>query len=501
MWNINSTLLERNGEIEWVASGGGSRLSQARGPEERVEGRETRFQLPHIYVILFLLMTAAAVATYFVPAGTYDRVPGPEGRETVDPTSYRAVEQSPTGIEDFILAIPNGLIDAAEVVFFTLIIGGMFMVLRRTGIIEIGVDKLTRVFADRSIALIPILVTVFAVIASLIGTPELSLVYIPVLLPLLIALGYDSVVAAAIALVGTATGFTAGVLNPINTGLAQQISGVPLWSGVGYRAIVFVVIVSAGFLYVMRYARKVRADPKSSLVYEEDEEKRDLYGGLDQSEERWATTRQKVAAVATLAFFGILVYGVLGRGWFFLEMSGLFIIMGAVVGLIAGLTLTQICEGFNQGFREVLMGAIIVGVARSVAVVMEEGQILDTIVNGLGVAVGALPGVLGVVGMYFAQLGFNLIVPSGSGQAVVTMPIMAPLSDLIGVTRQTSILAYQLGDGLANIIYPTSGYFMAALVIAGVSWEKWVRFFWPLMLIWIAISIVLLVIAHIVQWS
>lgn len=468
--------------------------------EERSAERRN-WQLPHIYVILFLLMTAAAVATYFVPAGTYDRVPGPEGRETVDPTSYQAVEQNPTGIEDFILAIPNGLIDAAEVVFFTFIIGGMFMVLRRTGIIELGVDKLTRVFANTSIVLIPVLVTVFAVIATLIGTPELSLVYIPVLLPLLIALGYDSVTAAAIALIGTATGFTAGVLNPINTGLSQQISDVPLWSGLGFRAIVFVIIVSVGFLYIMRYARKIQADPSTSLVYEEDREKRELYQGLDQTEQRQATTRQKVAAVATLAFFGVLVYGVLGLGWFFLEMSGLFIIMGAVVGLIAGLTLTQICEGFNQGFRDVLMGAIIVGVARSVAVVMEEGQILDTIVNGLGVVVGTLPGVLGVVGMYVAQLSFNLIVPSGSGQAVVTMPIMAPLSDLIGVTRQTAILAYQLGDGLANIIYPTSGYFMAALVIAGVSWEKWVRFFWPLMLIWIGISVVLLIIAQAIQWT
>lgn len=446
-------------------------------------------------------MTAAAVATYFVPAGAYERVPGPEGRETVDPESFQLVEQSPTGIEDFILAIPLGLVDAAEVVFFTFIIGGMFMVLRRTGIIELGVEKLTRIFAGTSIALIPVLVTVFALIATLIGTPELSLVYIPVLLPLLIGLGYDSVTAAAIALIGTATGFTAGVLNPINTGLAQQISNIPLFSGLGYRAIVFVIIVSVGFLYIMRYARKIQADPESSLVYEEDAEKRELYHGAHEGEERRATARQKVAAIVTLALFMVLVYGVLGRGWFFLEMSGLFIIMGAVVGLIAGLTLTQICEGFNQGFRDVLMGAIIVGVARSVAVVLEEGQILDTIVNGLGVVVGTLPGILGAVGMYVAQLAFNLIVPSGSGQAVVTMPIMAPLSDLIGVTRQTAVLAYQLGDGLANIIYPTSGYFMAALVIAGVSWEKWVRFFWPLMLIWIGVSLVLVTIAQAVQWT
>ncbi|GGJ96514.1 C4-dicarboxylate ABC transporter [Lentibacillus kapialis] len=469
--------------------------------QEKNENTKRKLQMPHIYVILFVLSAIAAILTYIIPAGEYERVPGPEGRTTIDPNSFSAAEQTPVGIVDFLTVIPRGLIDAGEVVFFTFIIGGMFMVLRHTGIIEIAVDKLTRKFSNHSIMLIPVLTAVFAVVATVIGTPELSLVYIPVIMPLMIALGYDSLVAAAIALCGTVIGFAAGVLNPINTGLAQKISGIPVFSGIGFRLTIFILAIVIAVLYIMRYARKIHQDPMTSLVYEDDQEKRKLYRHQDQVEVKHMSTRQQYAAIASLIFFGILVYGVIGQGWFMIEMAGLFIIMGTVVGIIAGLTLTQICEGFNQGFRDVLMGAMIVGIARAVAVVMEDGHIMDTIVHSLGSAVNELPPVLGAVGMYFVQLIINFFIPSGSGQALVTMPIMAPLSDIIGVTRQTAILAFQLGDGFAHILYPTSGYFMAALSIAGVAYQKWLRFFFPLFVILASLSVISLIIAQVIQWS
>lgn len=460
-----------------------------------------KFELPHIYVILFLFSAVAAVATYFVPAGEYDRVPGPEGRETIDPNSFTEVPQTPIGITDFLTVIPRGLIDAGEVVFFTFIIGGMFMVLRHTGIIEIAVDNLARKFSGKSLLLIPLLMTVFAVVATLIGTAELSLVYIPVVMPLMIALGYDSLVAAGVALIGTVVGFATGVLNPINTGLAQKITGIPVFSGIGFRLILFVAAIAAGAFFLMRYAKKVQTNPEFSLVYSEDMEKRKLYQHGNEVEVTKMTVRQKYAAVATFIFFAILIYGVLGHGWFMVEMSGLFIFMAIVVGLIAGLTTLEICEAFNQGLRDVLVGAFIVGIARAVAVVLEEGHIMDTIVHGLGSLVGEFPAVFGAVGMYLAQLVINFLIPSGSGQALVTMPIMGPLADIIGVTRQTAVLAFQLGDGFAHILYPTSGYFMAALTIAGVSWQKWIRFFWPLFTTWAAISIIALIIAQLIQWT
>lgn len=470
--------------------------------ENPVAGKKRSFKMPHIYAILFTFIALASVATYFVPAGLYERIPGPDGRTTIDASSFQFIDSTPVGSVDFMLAIPEGLMSAGQVVFFTFMIGGMFMVLNRTGIIEIGVDKLSRRFAKQSILLIPILMTVFATIATLIGTQELALVYVPVIIPLMIALRFDSVTAAAVALCATTAGFSTGILNPINTGLGQQLSNLPLYSGFGLRALAFVAFLVAGIFFVMRYARKVRQDPSRSLMVNDqtESEKRTHYQHATNEGALVANTRQKLAALATFGFFALLVYGVLAQGWFMMEMAGLFIIMGIVVGMIAGLSIEDICEGFNKGFRDVLVGAMIAGIARGVAVVLEGGQIMDTLVYGLGNMVGELPALFSAIGMYFSQLGFNFVVPSGSGQALVTMPIMAPLADIVGVTRQTAVLAYQLGDGIGNIIYPTSGYFMATLAIAGVPWQKWVKFFFPLFCVWILISLGFLIFAQATQW-
>lgn len=475
--------------------------TQASAPTTRPETRH-RFEMPHIYVILFVFTAIAAILTHFVPAGLYDRIPGPSGRTTIDPDSFRVIDSNPLGLVDFMLAIPKGLREASMVVFFTFIIGGMFMVIRRTGVIEVAVDKLTRRFAERSILVIPVLMIVFATIATLIGTQELALVYVPVILPLMIALRFDSITAVAVALCATTAGFTSGVLNPINTGLGQQLAGLPVYSGLNLRAALFAAITLAGIAYVMRYALKVRNSPETGLMHADPKEieKHRLYLHAADEGALSFTSRQRWAGITALAFFGVLVWGVLNRGWFMMEMSGLFVVMGVVVGLVAGLRTSEICEGFNEGFRDVLVGAMICGIARAVAVMLEQGQIMDTMVHTLGELVSEVPSMFSAIGMFIAQLGFNFVIPSGSGQALVTMPIMAPLSDLIGVTRQTSVLAYQLGDGLSNILYPTSGYFMATLALAGVGWDRWVRFFVPLFGIWIAIATGFLIFAQATQW-
>ena len=349
--------------------------------------------------------------------------------------------------------------------------------------------------------LIAVLTTVFAFIATLIGTAELSLVYIPVIMPLIIALGYDSVTAASIALCGTAAGFSAGVLNPINTGLGQKLSGLPVFSGMGLRSIVLILAVMTAIFFITKYARKVKKDPTQSLVYNEDSDKRIEFKKIVGGTALTMTSRQKLATYMTFIFFAILVYGVIKQGWFMVEMSGLFVIMGVVVGMVAGLKLTEICEGFNQGFKDVLMGAFIVGLARAIAVILEDGHVMDTIVHALGALVGDLPPEMAAVGMYFVQTAINFVISSGSGQALVTMPIMAPLADLVGVTRQTAVLAYQLGDGFTHVLFPTSGYFMAALVIAGVPYQKWLRFFLPIFAVWATIAIVALIVAQLIGWS
>ncbi|UBV38756.1 YfcC family protein [Staphylococcus xylosus] len=457
--------------------------------------------MPHIYVILFVFGVIATIATYIVPSGEFKRIKGPEGREMVDADSFHYITSAPVGIVDFISIIPRGLIEAGEIVFFTLIIGGMFMVLRRTGIIEIAVDNLARRFIYKSIFIIPVLTTVFAIVATLIGTAELTLVYIPVIIPLIIALGYDSITATAIALCGTVVGFTVGVLNPINTGLAQKLSGIPVFSGIGLRIILFIVVLAVTIVFIMRYAKKVQKQPTLSSVYENDSEKRELYQHITEHAPTTATTRQKWGIAVIFAFFIILVYGVTTQGWFMVEMAGLFIFMGVIVGFVSGLSMQTICEAFNDGFKDVLMGAIIVGLARSIAVVLEDGKIMDTIVHGLGSVIDGTTPTIAVIGMYAVQMLINFIISSGSGQALVTMPIMAPLADMLGITRQTAVLAFQLGDGFTHIFYPTSGYFMAALAIGGVSYTKWIRFFFPLFIIWAVISIITLIIAQLSGWS
>ncbi|MGW8029597.1 YfcC family protein [Staphylococcus xylosus] len=460
-----------------------------------------KFKIPHIYVILFVFGVIATIATYIVPSGEFKRIKGPEGREMVDADSFHYITSAPVGIVDFISIIPRGLIEAGEIVFFTLIIGGMFMVLRRTGIIEIAVDNLARRFIYKSIFIIPVLTTVFAIVATLIGTAELSLVYIPVIIPLIIALGYDSITATAIALCGTVVGFTVGVLNPINTGLAQKLSGIPVFSGISLRIILFIVVLAVTIVFIMRYAKKVQKQPTLSSVYEDDSEKRELYQHITEHAPTTATTRQKWGIAVIFAFFIILVYGVTTQGWFMVEMAGLFIFMGVIVGFVSGLSMQTICEAFNDGFKDVLMGAIIVGLARSIAVVLEDGKIMDTIVHGLGSVIDGTTPTIAVIGMYAVQMLINFIISSGSGQALVTMPIMAPLADMLGITRQTAVLAFQLGDGFTHIFYPTSGYFMAALAIGGVSYTKWIRFFFPLFIIWVVISIITLIIAQLSGWS
>lgn len=461
-----------------------------------------RFRMPHIYVILFVFTAVAAVLTHFIPAGLYDRVLLPNGRSAIDPDSFRLVESSPVGWEQFMMAVPRGLGDASVVVFFTFIIGGMFMVIRRSGIIDVAVDKLTRRFSARSVMVIPVLMVVFAVVATLIGTQELALVYVPVILPLMIALGFDSITAVGVALLATTAGFTSGVLNPINTGLGQTIAGIPLYSGAGLRSALFVCILGAAVAYIVRYALKVRANPELSLMADDPVEhgKRVEFQHDLSAAAMHFTPRQALAGLIAIAFFAVMVWGVLTRHWFMMEMAGLFVIMGITVGLVAGMNTVKICDAFNEGFRDVLMGAIIVGLARAVAVMLEQGQVLDTMVHGLGSFVGGFPEVLSAVGMFFSQLGFNFVIPSGSGQALVTMPIMAPLSDIIGVTRQNAVLAYQLGDGLSNIFFPTSGYFMATLALAGVTWDRWIRFFLPLFGIWVAIAVGFLAYAQATHW-
>ena len=452
-------------------------------------------KIPHVLVLLFSIIIIAAVSTYIVTPGVYERVEK-GGRTVIKPGSYEVVERSAVGLFGILKSVPKGLNEVAYIVFFIFIVGGAFGIIAKTGAVDAGIAKLTRILEGREKIVIPAVMGVFALGGSTLGMAEETLAFLPAIVPLAIALGFDSITGAAMVLVGAGAGFAGAFMNPFTVGIAQGVAELPMFSGMAFRVMVWVIITGIAIAYVYRYASKIKENPELSPVYEDDHGKED-HVDLDEFDEM-GTHHKRVLAVVVIAF-GILIWGVTQYGWFITEISALFLGMGMVAGIAGKLGLDGTADAFVDGAKDLTMAALIVGVARGILVVLNEGHIIDTILHSVSVAIEGLPSYLSAIGMYLFQCLLNIIVPSGSGQAALTMPIMAPLSDLVGVTRQTAVLAYQLGDGFTNIWSPTSGYFMAGLGLAGVSWGKWAKWFFPLLLIWMVSGGVLVTIAHFIQ--
>lgn len=459
------------------------------------EKQRGKFKFPHVLVLLFVVIVIAAIFTYIGTPGEYERVEV-DGRTVVDPASYQVVERSPVGLFGILQSIPKGLGEVQLIVFFIFIVGGAFGIVHRTGAINTGIASLTKKMKGRERLLIPVMMLVFAIGAGLLGLIEEFLPFIPIMVLLSLGLGFDSLTGAGIVLIGAGAGFAGAFMNPFTVGVAQGIAELPLFSGLGYRLIVFSVITLIGIAFVYMYAGKIKKNPHLSPVYEEDKKKREnlVFDELQEME-----GRHKAVLAVIVVFFGILAWGVIDQGWYILEIASLFLGMGIVAGIAGRLPADTIAESFIDGAKDLTMAALIVGIARAILVVLQEGYIIDTVLFGMANILQGVPAYLSAVGMYFFQILLNIIVPSGSGQAALTMPIMAPLSDLVGVTRQTAVIAYQLGDGYTNIWSPTSGFFMAGLGLAGVMWNKWAKWFLPCLLAWIIAGIVLVSIAQIIN--
>lgn len=456
-----------------------------------------KFRVPHTYVLLGGLVVLAAACTWVLPAGRYERVVT-EGRELIDPTSYHRVPADPAGPGDVLLAFPRALVEVADIVFYILIIGGAFGVVNATGTITASIGRLVHGLRGRDVLVVPLLTFVFAVGGGTIGIAEETLVFLPPLLLLARSMGYDSLVAGAIALVGANAGFASAFTNPFTVGVAQGIVGLPLFSGIGFRMALWAVITVVTVAWVSRYAARVRSRPTSSPVYEIDQ--RRPRTEIDSDTERFHR-RHLWVLVASVVAMGILAAGAGGWRWGLLELSALFFALAIVAGPIGGLSLDDTASSFIKGAADMTYAALVVGLARSILVVLRDANTMDTITYAMASAVQEWPASLNVMGIYLMQNALNFLVPSGSGQAAVSMPIVAPLGDVLGVTRQTNVLAYQMGNGFSNIITPTQGYFMAALGILGIPWSTWVRWLMPLFLIWVVIGGVALLIAHAIQWG
>lgn len=456
------------------------------------EKKSKMFKLPHTYVILVICILVVAAGTYLIPAGQYDRVDF-EGRQVVDVASYAVQESNPTGFFELFKAIPQGMQNSAQIIFFIFIVAGCFNIVMATGSIEKGIGRLALVSKGKEKILIPFVMFVFSMGGATFGLAEELVAFVPIGIALSRAIGYDAMVGTAIIVLGGACGFDAGFLNPFTVGVAQSIAQVPMFSGFGFRLVVLAVMLLLSSLYVLRYAKKVKADPRLSLVADLEEAEKHKKIDLDNLEK---LNRRDVAIIlSVIIILCILVFGVFKYNWYLNELAALFIILGLVAGFIGGFGPSRIAAEFVEGAKGIVFGALVVGIANSILVVMQNGMIIDSVVHGLASLVSHLPKGIASVGMMLIQVVINFFIPSGSGQAAATMPIMTPLADVIGITRQTAVLAYQFGDGFSNTIIPTSAALMGNLSIAKISFEKWIKFVGPLILIWIAMGAVFMIIA------
>lgn len=460
--------------------------------------KKSKFKVPHVYVILLIIMAICTVLTYFVPAGQYEMIENASGRSVVDPNSFQYIKSTSLGLFDFLKSVPTGMVETAEIIFFIFIVGGAFSVVQATGAIEAGLGKITKTMAGKERAIIPIVMIAFSLGGAVFGMAEETLPFIPIMVTLAIALGFDSITGIAMVLVGAGAGFAGAFLNPFTVGVAQGIAELPLFSGMGYRIVVYLCITTLSIGFVYLYAGRVKNNPELSIMHDFDKTREDV---LDLSVLKDFTTKDKSILLIVLATIVMLVFGVMKYGWYIQEISALFLGMAIVISLVAKLGLNGFAEKFIEGMASLTGGAMVVGFARAILVILTQGHILDTILYATSGAVSQLPSTLAAVGMYIFQCFLNFVIPSGSGQAAVTMPIMAPLGDLVGVTRQTAVLAYQLGDGISNIFTPTSGYFMAGLALAKIPWSKWAKWILPLVLLQYLLGGVLVTIAHMIKFG
>lgn len=455
-------------------------------------------KVPHVYIILLSIVFICALLTYIIPAGEYLRVEGPGGRMIVDPNSYKSIANTPVSLWGFLNSIPQGMVEAAEIIFFIFIVGGSFNVINATGAIDAGIGKLTKSLAGREKLIIPIIMFVFSLGGAVFGMAEETIPFIPIMVTLAIALGFDSLTGAGMVLIGAGAGFSGAFMNPFTIGVAQGIAELPLFSGMVYRVISYICFISLGIGFMLWYASKVKKNPKFSPMYEFDRKREDK---LDFNQLKEFTYVHKLVLMIVVASIVLLVFGVVKYGWYIKEISALFLGMAIIAGLIGKLGLNGFAENLVSGMSGLAGGALVVGFAKAILVVLNQGHILDPMLHSVSGAVAAMPSTLAAIGMYVFQCLLNYAIPSGSGQAAVTMPIMAPLSDLVHVTRQTACLAFQFGDGISNIFTPTSGYFMAGLALAKIPWDKWAKWILKYILLAYALGAVLVTIAHLTKFG
>jgi len=470
-----------------------------------------RLRVPHVFALLTVVTALAAVATWIVPSGEYRRETRRiEGRErtVVVPGTFASEPKSvslrgallggeapegtsrPVGLLGFLTAIPRGLEDSADIVFFIFIIGGTFGILQRTGTIPAAIRALLDRFGHSAPLLTALIMLAVATGGSTLGMGEEFIPLVPVFLVISNRLGYDRIYGLALVMLAADIGFAAATTNPFTVNIAQGIAELPLNSGISLRLAFFVLAMALTIGYVLRYGARIRANPAASLMANDSSPMPE-----DTLDDHAFTARHRVTLALCAAIFGLILWGVQVLGWWLSDMAGGFFLMGIVAAATCRLPLEATMRAYVKGLEDMVVAALVVGFARAITVVLNDGHIMDTLIHFAATVLGRVPLHAAAEGMFIFQSLLNVLIPSGSGQAAVTMPLMAPLADVLGLTRQTAVLAFQFGDGLSNTIIPTSGVLMAMLALARIPYPTWVRFAGPLFLMLSGLAAVFVLVA------
>ena len=437
-------------------------------------------RIPHPLVLLVICVFAAAVLTHAVRAGEFERRDDPAtGRRTVVAGSFHRLPPSPVGPFQALMALPQGMTEAASVIFLVFLVGGAFSVVESTGAFNQGVVWMVKVLRHRTDLIVPICCVTFAAGGAVEGMWEEIIPLVPVLLLLVRSAGYDPITAVSMSIGASAVGIAFSPINPFSLGIAQKVAQLPLLSGLGFRLAVLIAGLVIWTWWTMRHANRTRTTPDAAS--------RETTVPLD-----W---RRAVILLMVVATFVVYVFGALRYDWGFDELGALFFAMGVLAGLLAGLGIEATARAFVEGFRSMAFAATLIGFARAIFVVLEKGKIVDTVINGMVTPLVHLPAIAFAVGMTVVQTAISIAIPSTSGRAVLTMPILVPMSDLLGVSRQVTVLAYQFGAGVINQILPTDGTLMAILALAGVRFDRWFRFGAPACAVLFVLSLFAIVVA------
>ncbi|MDA7632572.1 AbgT family transporter [bacterium] len=442
-------------------------------------------RLPHPLILIFAMIVIAQVFTYVLPPGTYDR----EDRK-VQVGTYQSVEAKPLPWHAALTLIPKGMEKAADVIFFVFIIGGVIQVLRATGAIDALIGASIRRLGSNPLYLVAGMTVLCSLGSTSVGMAEEYMPFIPILVTMCIALKMDAIVAMGIVYVGAAIGYGCAALNPFTVLIAQDIAGLPLTSGQGFRWVLLIVCLFVGIHHLMAYASRIRSQPGQSLVSDVDYSR-----GFEIPEDTRFTTRRVIVMAIFAVGIALFVIGVARWEWYLTELSAVFMGTAILSAIAARLSFNVGAEAFCKGAADMTTTALLIGFARTIETVLTEGQVIDTIIHDIAGTLEGGSASIAAVGMLGVQSICNLLIPSGSGQAYVTMPIMAPLADLTGITRQTAVLAYQLGDGFMNAVVPTNALLMGMLALGKIPYQRWLRFVLPLMAKLYVVAIIALVIA------